>query len=303
MVRRHGKSNQGKQRWFCCICGRTFVWKNVLNKYLRQRIWFIQWIVEGYNMRQLSIQSGYSISTIRRMIEYWLLHSPCDTRNLSTYRYLIFDGTIFKQRRGIFAVMDAQTCSVLYGEPNVSEGPSDLLRFCVSLAQRELSPISATVDGNKHLIKILRKLWPKIIIQRCLVHIQRQGLMWCRINPKRTDAKHLRKVFLQVMSIHTEADRDRFLAQVNEWEQKYGHRIASSPETGWVFSDLKRARSMLLSALPDMFHYLGDPNIPKCTNALEGYFARLKQKYLQHPGLVKPHRDSYFTWYLHLCPR
>jgi len=266
-------------------------------------------------MRQLSIQSGYSSSTIRRMadapsgIEYWLLRPPCNTGNLLAHRYLIFDGTILKQRRGIFAVMDAETYSVLYGEPDVSERPSqtgcpaDLSRFCVSLAQRELSPISATVDGNRHLIKILHTLWPKIIIQRCLVHIQCQGLMWCRINPKWTDAKHLRKLFLQVMSIHTPADRDRFLARVNEWEQKYGCRIASSPETGWIFSDLKRARSMLLSALPDMFHYLDDPNIPKCTNALEGYFARLKQKYRQHRGLVKQHHDSYFTWYLHLCPR
>jgi len=130
-------------------------------------------------MRQLSIQSGYSISTIRRKIEYWLLRPPCNTGNLLAHRYLIFDGTILKQRRGIFAVMDAETCSVLYGEPDVSERPSDLSRFCVSLAQRELSPISATVDGNRHLIKILHTLWPKIIIQRCLVHIQRQGLMWC----------------------------------------------------------------------------------------------------------------------------
>jgi len=254
-------------------------------------------------MRQLSIQSGYSISSIRRMIEYWLLRPPWNTGNLSAHRYLIFDGTILKQRRGVFVVMDAETYSVLYGEPDVSERPSDLSRFCVSLAQRELSPLSATVDGNRHLIKILRTLWPKIIIQRCLVHIQRpaSGGMWCRINPKRTDAKHLRKLFLQVMSIHTQADRDRFLARVNEWEQKYGCRIASSPETGWVFSDLKRARSMLLSALPDMFHYLNDPNIPKCTHALEGYFARLKQRYRQHRGLVKQYRDSYFTRYLHLC--
>ena len=254
-------------------------------------------------MRQLSLQSGHSISTIRRMIGYWLLSPPCNTRDLSAHRYLIFDGTILERRRGIFAMMDSKSCSVLYAEPDILESTSDLSVFCDSLVQRNLSPISATVDGNPHLIKILRTLWPKIIIQRCLVHIQRQGLMWCRHYPKRTDAKHLRELFLQVMSIHTLADRNRFLARVHEWEQKYGFKIASSPETGWVFSDLKRARSMLLSALPDMFHYLNDPNIPKCTNALEGYFARLKQKYRQHRGLVKHHRDSYFTWYLHLCPR
>lgn len=302
-VQRNGMSRQRRQRWLCCVCGHTFIWKNRLNKSLRQRIWFIRWIVEGYAIRQLSIQSGHSFSTIRRVIEYWLLHPPCNTKVLSEPRYLIFDGTNLEQHRGIFTVMNANGFSVLHGVPDISEGPSDLLPFCLSLAQRRLYPKSATVDGNPHLIKILRSLWPDIIIQRCLVHIQRQGLSWCRINPKRTDAKQLRELFLQVMSIDTLAERDLFLAQVNEWEQKYGHQIASSAETGWVFSDLKRARSMLLSALPDMFHYLYDPNIPKSTNALEGYYARLKQKYYQHRGLVKQHRDAYFTWYLNLCPR
>lgn len=249
------------------------------------------------------MQSGHSFSTMRRMIAHWLLRPPRATKVPSTPRYLIFDGTSVEQRQGIFAVMDAHRFSVLHGAPGISEGPWGLLSFCASLAKRGLSPKSATVDGNPHLIKVLRSLWPEIIIQRCLVHIQRQGLSWCRINPKRTDAQHLRKLFLQVMSINTEADQDRFLTQVNAWEQKYGRQIASSPETGWVFSDLKRARSMLFSALPDMFHYLYDPNIPKSTNALEGYFARLKQKYYQHRGLIKQHRDAYFKWYLQLCPR
>jgi len=299
----NGKSRHGRQRWFCRTYNHTFGWKSILNKHFRQYIWFKRWIVEGYTVRQLSTQNGYSASTIRHMIKHWLLHPPYNTRDLFVHRYLIFDGTSFEQRRGIFAVMNAESFSVLYGSYNVSEGPSDLHRFCSSLAQRELSPRSATVDGNQHLIKILRLLWPKIIIQRCLVHIQRQRLMWCRRNPRRTDAKNLRKLFLQVISIQTEADRDHFLTQVNEWEQQYGYRIASSPERGWVSSDLKRAQSMLLAALPDMFHYLCNPDIPKSTNGLEGYFARLKQKYCQHRGLAKRHRHSYFTWYLHLCPR
>ena len=105
------------------------------------------------------------------------------------------------------------------------------------------------------------------------------------------------------MSLHTASDRDRFLSQLHTWECRYGHQIARSPEKGWVFSDLKRARSMLLSALPDMFRYLDDPLIAKSTNALKGYFARLKQKYRQHRGLAQRHRQAYFRWYFHLCPR
>jgi hypothetical protein len=105
------------------------------------------------------------------------------------------------------------------------------------------------------------------------------------------------------MTIRTTADRDHFTAELRHWECRHGTHIARSPEKGWVFSDLKRARSMLLSALPDMFHYLDDPSIPKSTNALEGYFARLKQRYRQHRGLARHHRDAYFRWFLQLSPR
>lgn len=200
--------------------------------------------------------------------------------------------------------MDAQRFSVVYGQYNICESrPDELHRFLSVLMEYQLSPKSATVDGNTHLIKALRMCWPEVIIQRCLVHIRRQGLMWCRHYPKRKDAKALRGLFLQITSIRSEAQRDSFIAQLNLWEQKYGHRIASSPERGWVFSDLKRARSMLVSALPDMFHYLQDPSIATSTNALEGYFGRMKQKYRQHRGMAKRNRPSYFAWYLHLCSR
>ena len=222
---------------------------------------------------------------------------------LSAHRHLLLDGTFLDQRKGIFAVMEAKRCSVIYGASDMAEGPGHLYPFCSHLKQRGLVPRSATVDGNPHLMRILRMLWPGILIQRCLVHIQRQGLMWCRRYPKRTDAKHLRALFLKVMSIDTPTDRDHFISELRRWERRHGRHIACSPETGWVFSDLKRARSMVLAALPDMFRYLDDPLIPNSTNALEGYFARLKQRYRQHRGLARKHRDAYFRWYLHLCPR
>lgn len=285
------------------MCNRSFVWKNTGNKHLRHRIWFERWIVEGYTLRQIAAQSGHSMRTVRRIIEYWLAHPSPNNARLAGYRYLILDGTFLDQRKGVFAVMDTERYSVIYGAPEMAEGPPHLYPFCSTLAQKGLVPISATVDGNPHLMRILRLLWPDIMIQRCLVHIQRQGLSWCRQYPKRTDAKHLRSLFLKVMSIRTAIDRDQFLSELHTWERRYGRFIARSPEKGWVFSDLKRARSMLLTALPDMFRYLDDSLIPKSTNALEGYFARLKQRYRQHRGLAKRHRNAYFRWYLHLCLR
>ena len=172
-----------------------------------------------------------------------------------------------------------------------------MFEFLLGLKERGMSPKSATIDGLPSVFRCLKLLWPSIIIQRCLVHVQRQGLMWCRRIPKRRDAKALRELFLRVMTLDTKEERDRFLCDVRAWEERYGARLASMPECGWVMSDLKRARSMLLKALPNMFHYLDDPTIPKSTNAIEGYFSRMKGLYRQHRGLSDAHRSAYFHWH------
>jgi hypothetical protein len=164
-------------------------------------------------------------------------------------------------------------------------------------------PYSFTVDGNPHVIKVLRKLWPGVTIQRCLVHVQRQGLAWCRNSPKSAYGRSLRQIFLQVTSIRTPAERDRFLRAIARWEDKYGSKIRQRAEKGKVFSDIKRARSMLLRALPDLFHYLDDPLIPGSTNGLEGYFSRLKSHYRQHRGLSNQRLDNYFQWYFHFVTK
>ena len=199
--------------------------------------------------------------------------------------------------------MDGMTKGVIASRFNIAENAPSLLSFFHQLKGQGLNPISATIDGNPAIKRALVSVWPSIIIQRCLVHIQRQGLSWCRMVPKRTDAKYLRKLFLQVTSIHTEYNRDIFINNVQDWEYNFGPPIRTKIGIGKVFSDLKRARSMLLKALPDMFNYLDNTNIPKTTNGVEGYFGRMKQKYRQHPGLSDYRKAAFFQWYIYFCKR
>ena len=239
------------------------------------------------------------------MINYQLPQTPPPTTlNLDCCRHFILDGTFLHRPRSLIALMDAQTHTIVDGQYGVSENSEpQLLKFFDPLISAGLYPHSFTVDGNPKMTRVLRRLWPGVVIQRCLVHIQRQGLSWCRTSPKTTYARRLRQIFLQVTKIRTPVDRDMFLASVIEWESKYGSLIRSRRETGYVFSDIKRARSMLLRALPDMFHHLDNPLIPISTNSLEGYFSRLKGHHRQHRGLRKEKRRDYFHWYFHLVPK
>lgn len=255
-------------------------------------------------VRQLCHLTKHSHSKLQRIIQYWLDNSPEPRIDFSKIKHVLFDGTFVHGRKSIVTLMDNYDHKVCAGEYGIAENSiPQLTEFFSPLLQRGLCPQSATVDGNPQVIKLFRELWPNIIIQRCLVHIQRQGMMWCRRFPKRTDAKHLRKLFQKVTYIKTDQEQNRFISDLETWEQRYGCHLVLKPEKGRVFSDIKRARSMLINALPDMFAYLDNSLISPTTNSLEGYFSRLKANYRQHRGLSPARRKSYFQWYFYLKSR
>ena len=294
-MKKNGFYSNGRQRWWCSSCKHSFSGKSKKSKRAREQIWFRRWVIEGYSARQLTQQSNHSRAKLYRIIDYWLKEgSPSNNGNLAHHRHLIFDGTFLHRRVSLVALMDGETNKIITGCYGVSENSEKQLRaFFTPLIARGLNPLSFTVDGSPQAIKVMRELWPGIIIQRCLAHIQRQGLVWCRNYPKTTNARRLRDIFLKITQIQTK----------QQWEQKYGGDIMIRPEKGWVFSDLKRARSMLIKAPPYMSHYLDDHGIPFTTNSLEGYFSRLKRHYRQHRGLRSNKLENYFKWYFCLIPK
>lgn len=73
--------------------------------------------------------------------------------------------------------------------------------------------------------------------------------------------------------------------------------VRSLPLSNIAFKDLKRTMVLLNNALPYMFYYLKEPNIPATTNVLEGFYSRLKADYRRHRGLSQKHKIHYLKWY------
>ncbi len=303
-MKRRGLTAAGTQRWYCIGCRRSYIWKNPSNTCARQKVWFERWLLEGYTVRQLAAQSGHHPWKIQQIIRYWLDRPPVVSTDLSVVVRILVDGTFLDGRRAAaLIVMDADCHEVIFGGYGIRENPFDLHRTFFGLKQCGLAPESATIDGNPALFLALVTVWPEIHIQRCLVHIQRQGLSWCRRNPIRLEAKRLRTLFLSILSVQTPAARDQFLDLLSAWNMQYGERIEKQGERGWVASDLRRARSMILRARPFLFLFLDDPKIPASSNAIEGYFGRMKEQYRRHRGLAKKRREAFFQWYFHLRKR
>jgi len=61
---------------------------------------------------------------------------------------------------------------------------------------------------------------------------------------------------------------------------------------------VRRSFVHIRRALPDLFHYLDNPDIPKSTNALESFFGHIKTNPRLHRGISWEHFKNYIKWFL-----
>ena len=93
---------------------------------------------------------------------------------------------------------------------------------------------------------------------------------------------------------------------MKHWENKYLNFVSETSlnvESGrywYKHKKLHAAYQLIIKAIPNMFWYLNDPEIPNTTNRLESYFKHLKEKLTLHSGLRIESKRNFIKWYLHL---
>lgn len=191
-------------------------------------------------------------------------------------------------------VLDQKTMAHDYA---AKEGFKTAYSWFKRLKQQGLNPRYITMDGERSVLRAIHRVWPNTAIQRCLRHIQREALRWLRSHPNTQAGRDLRGLLKNLCTIRTVKERDRFTASYQSWLTEYQDFVASLSNDNFEFRDLKRTIVLINNALPDMFHYLNDPNIPHTTNTLESFHSRLKADYRRHRGLTTKHKLSYLRWY------
>ncbi|MBA7558212.1 hypothetical protein ES705_51005 [subsurface metagenome] len=191
-------------------------------------------------------------------------------------------------------VVDQTLISNIYTK---KEGYKNVYAWFSKLSKEGLSPLYITMDGERSVIRAINKIWPQTKIQRCLYHIQREGMRWLRTYPKTQAGKDLRRLLKTLCRINTFEERNEFIAFYMAWFNQYRDFVLSLPRSEVAFRDLKKTMALIYNALPDMFHYLIDRRIPKTTNTLESFYSRLKADYRKHRGLTETHKISYLNWY------
>lgn len=170
------------------------------------------------------------------------------------------------------------------------------------LKQSGLNIISITSDGQKGLIKAINEVFPNTIHQRCVIHIQRMSLIYLTRFPKTEAGITLRYWVRKLPEIDSHEKRDFWIRQFEGWRRKYDSFLKEKSESlsgrkWYTHKLLRRTRSLIKNALPNMFYYLDNPGIPKSTNSLESRFSYLKNNINIHRGLSKKNRKNFILWY------
>lgn len=240
--------------------------------------------------KYLTRDSGMSQSSLQRLFNQYLATAPVVTIRSKSKVHLLIDGSYFSNGLCLVLYYDHDIRYVqLYRETD-RERYTEIKEDLQNLKQLGVEVYSVTCDGHKAILKAIHKIFPDAIVQRCLVHIKRQVRNYLSSNPQTTIAKELLTLSGQITAIKTIDQSHIWLVNFYHWyssNEFYINELSFNPETlrYWhTHKNLHAASSLLIKAVPNMFSYLDDPEIPYTTNRLENYFTHLKEKLTLHRG-------------------
>lgn len=303
-VIRWGFQNK-KQRFKCRNCGLLFCRKNTSVKRNNRFVWFRKWVLERATIEQLSKESGYSVRTLKTMFDEYLSRPPVLSIYPSKSLNLLIDGTYFSNDICLIVYRAYPQKITQFYRLSDGEYYTEIKEDLTNLLLLGVQIQSITCDGHRAILKAIRVVCPEIIVQRCLVHIQRECRIWLTSHPKNLSALALLKIVHQLSEIRTHQQQQQWIKLLFDWHQEHQNFInekSFSPATKrfWFkHKMLRRAFVLIKNALPNMFQFLFNDAVPKSTNGLESFFGHLKSYLLLHRGLTKTHRQNFIQWYLY----
>jgi len=253
----------------------------------------------------LSSESGYSIRTLKTYFHNYLSKAPTLPLYPSEQLNLLIDGTYFKNDICLIVYRDntikfTQLYRLTSGEyyHEIKEDIDNLLGLNISIE-------SITCDGHRAILKAIKLSCKDVILQRCVVHIERECRIWLTTNPKSIAGVELLRIVKKLSLITHHHQSHEWIMDLYNWHERHKYFIneksySIDTKRYWFKHKLvRRAFVHIKNALPNMFQYLFNDRVPKSTNGLESFFGHLKSHLLLHRGLTKGHRKNFIKWYLY----
>jgi len=149
-------------------------------------------------------------------------------------------------------------------------------------------PTAIVCDGQKGMLKAIKESFPRVIIQRCHFHILQRNRMLLTQNPETTPAIEFNEIIKKLSRIKNRDQLKIFLEEYLTWKNNYDEYLKEKTyfpfDTEYIYKNFTKGRRkwfythkklrgavyQIKTALPNLFCYLNNKNIPTTTNHVEG---------------------------------
>lgn len=308
-MQKWGRTSVGKQRFRCLFCEKSGVRRRPDNQ---QRLWqnrFARWLTHNPSLDVLAKQHRVSRSTIqRRFITCWkYCPKPQQPEIGHRIQAVVLDGTSVVKRRVVLLLAQNPVKSVPVGWQFVEREKFETwLRFLTQLREWSVAPTFVICDGQRGLLAAIHLVWPHALIQRCVIHVDRQARAWLTTRPKTPAGHALLKILNTLMAVRTRRQKRRWVRSFHRWCKKYNQFLKertqhpSEPKRWWyTHRKLRATRSLIKNSIPDLFRFVSNPEIPRTSNHVEGGMnSRIKELLRSHRGISAPKQQVLAASYL-----
>lgn len=289
-MQRWGTTAAHTVRWRCPRCTITVVRKRSDVTNISRYHLFVSWITGTTSMTELAQSHHLSRQTLTTWFApFWQV---CPTPHLPNEHVdvLIIDG-LYLESRNHCVLIGKTPRRVVFWMFAERETYGSWLLFC----RQMYAPRVVVCDGQRGMRAAIRDAWPTTRIQRCVVHVFQLATARLTQRPKTRSGQALRILVHQLFTIRTRRQKRRWVRAYRRWRKQHNQFLkertfGEQPEkkrTWWyTHKRIRSVRTLLDNALPELFTYIGHPDIPRTTNHVEGGVnSRLAELLHRHRGI------------------
>ena len=199
-------------------------------------------------MAEIAKQRNLTIKTVRSRFKEYLNNPPTPRIKSNDCCQLIIDGT-YHTDFCVLNYLDNDQKYLQFYNIVKYESYDNYLNDLELLKQSGLNIVSITSDGQRGLKKAISEVFPEVIHQRCIIHIQRMSLIYLTRNPKTEAGMMLRYWVKKLHKINTIEKRDYWIYQFNNWSRLFNTFLkekseALSGKTWYTHKLLRRTRAL-----------------------------------------------------------
>lgn len=306
LMKKHGKTKAGKQRWICKSCKATKT--HAINSDAKQLKIFLDWLLSRKRQTDITHATDRTFrNRTARFWKYWALPPLID----EIHKVVYVDGFHLGRKAVVLIACSDEYVLGWYLARH------EHTQAWVNLLRRIAPPDMVVSDGGQGFRNAVKQIWPDTQIQRCALHAFNQVRRCTTYNPRLVPGRELLLIAIDLLHIKTEDEALVWLKRYFDWCKYWDEFLAEKSyiDGKHVFTHekLRKAKRSLNRLISSgyLFTYLDpllslDTSLPSTNNRIEGGVnAPLREMLRLHRGMSLNRRIKAIFWwcYLHTeCP-